>query len=1328
MTGNLTGFWKENENCDQSAERDTAAGMRRIAARNPLKWIAHVAALRSRGFWLRLVCACCVLAGLGVLARNPIARLAGTIAGSAFLDTRVEIGNLDIGWSQITVDDVTVFEPAFPDQVQLYVARVALIPSLRRGFSDGVWLERLTIDQPEMHLRFDQHGNLLSVFPQASDSTSTDSPATIPLQHLVVNQASAIVHQNGRNELRIENVNLYAEFSNEIAARLSVPSILSGKIDFRCRLDAKTFAGSTCLDVVGMELDTRQLADLPLAPDTIGDEPLAASFAMSLQGTHPPSDWDFRHHLLTGRISTRNISSPRFGQLCQRVDLEVKQADGIVGAKIQADPLSGKFEFEVSADCTQPIITAELTTSLQDCDLQRITEHVPELAELAGTAMATGSANATWNDGKLDFRGGVRTALRENRFDSVTLPTMTAEFSTHGTLVPTRTNPLQGVLEGSFATTSFKLTEMTSQADSLPIVGEMLASGKIYLPLDRVKDPTSYRADAQLQLRDIAAVELGVPDCEITALLRDGIATIGAAGVGLHDASGKAIVDLRFQAVASLLEGGRLDANADVQMEPTGELVEMLGLNGIDPRGHFSCRVDAGCLMSELASTRGWTANASAHTQSVEVAGESIDDVDLHIELDQGELISSPLVLKWRDNTITVQTEGELNDTLAVRAKLNSPNLKLRDVSEVLSRFSPSPLPLAGLANIDGQLFFSQELNSGKRTAHASGSANLEQAVCFRTRIGEASVRWLANLDGLILSTSSDDFLGGRFDVNARIAELDWTNTQLDGTFAEVQVPRLISLTRQKLPSTGVLDGGFRVTSIASMNDLSGEGWIRSRQATLQNVPLELAQGFVTVQQGRVTAGGDGHIADGRFTTSAQTSLPSLLEFFARSSPQLSKIPITAQFHLDHLPMSPLVLKLHLPLDIRFLGGSVSTDIVRDAAALDGRHLATVTASVDELRWKHAQLSNRISANLVVHPNQIELKSVHGNFADGSLSGKAIVQLGNTPTGRFDFVASRVNLRRATSPFGLADISGSGTVNLHGRLGQMVTGHADVTVENAVAGGVDVRHVRLPIDWTVRSAARTVRWQCRAGMVSVGGGNVRIATEGSYANSLNMNSTLRIERVDLAKLMRRGSAGSGILDGVVSVRAKQARSPQQIVGTYDLEMKKIEALEFPVLNQLPKMVSLSPPVPGRGEDGGTIHGRIGGGLVYIDEVALHQSNVQVFVAGIATMQGKLDLDVIVSTESTSPADQLVSMLNSPLMLAAPAPVALIAKANDLLKDRVVRVHVGGTAETPTLRLQPGKQLTQEAIKFFLTSGFGSTATRVADMRPETQPVNCEISR
>ncbi len=567
---------KANEDCDHSSECDTAAGMRRVARWNPLKLRGRVPAFRSRRFWLRMVCASGVLLGLCLLARNPIARRAGVIAGSYVLNTRVDIGSLDIQWSQIIVDELTVFEPAISDQVQLHVSRIAITPTLWRGVSEGVWIERIAMEQPVLHLRFDEQGGLLSVFPQSSRDANSQGVGRIPLQHLTINGADLIVHQVGRTNLRVDSVDLSAEFSDAIVAHARVPSILAGKIDFQCQLDAKTFAGTTKLKVLGIELDTQQLARLPLVPKTLGDEPATASFAMSIQGTHPPSDIDLRHHALTCVISTRDVHSQRFGALCPRMDIEVKQADGIARIKTQADPLGGDFRLQASADFNHPAITGEVKTTLQNCELHRVTQHFPELAELVAIAIGQASASVTWHDGKLDFQGDATTELKKAELDSMALPAVTARVSTQGTFSTGAENPLQGVLNSSFATTSLQLSQLTKRFELPEIVGEVLASGNIELPLERFADPNSYQAGARVQLRDIAGVQMNVPNSDLSATLRDGIATVESPGVHLRDIHGKSIADFKGQAIAFLGDQGRLDANAEIRLEPTQELIKTL--------------------------------------------------------------------------------------------------------------------------------------------------------------------------------------------------------------------------------------------------------------------------------------------------------------------------------------------------------------------------------------------------------------------------------------------------------------------------------------------------------------------------------------------------------------------------------------------------------------------------------------------------------------------------------------------------------------------------------------------------------------------------------
>jgi hypothetical protein len=47
------------------------------------------------------------------------------------------------------------------------------------------------------------------------------------------------------------------------------------------------------------------------------------------------------------------------------------------------------------------------------------------------------------------------------------------------------------------------------------------------------------------------------------------------------------------------------------------------------------------------------------------------------------------------------------------------------------------------------------------------------------------------------------------------------------------------------------------------------------------------------------------------------------------------------------------------------------------------------------------------------------------------------------------------------------------------------------------------------------------------------------------------------------------------------------------------------------------------------------------------------------------------------------------------------PVALIAQVSALLADRVVHLRVTGTVRSPTVRLDPVRLLTDEAVRFFL---------------------------
>jgi len=249
-------------------------------------------------------------------------------------------------------------------------------------------------------------------------------------------------------------------------------------------------------------------------------------------------------------------------------------------------------------------------------------------------------------------------------------------------------------------------------------------------------------------------------------------------------------------------------------------------------------------------------------------------------------------------------------------------------------------------------------------------------------------------------------------------------------------------------------------------------------------------------------------------------------------------------------------------------------------------------------------------------------------------------------------------------------------------------------------------------------------WQSRGGSLNVGGDSVAITSEGRLTNGLaTMATNVDIRRVDTAKLMRGKSVSAGIVNGKMHLQSKRARTANDLTGRFHLELSQIQSLEVPGFDsftQLVKLPTISGPSRSQ-EDGGTIDGRLAGGLLQVDNVALSKSGFLVLMNGTSTLNGRLDFDATAITNQSGPADSLFAFADSPLMLAAPAPVTLLIKANEAMKDRVFHIHVGGTGARPTLRLQPGKSRSQDALRFFVAGTLGNGAADVA-LRQQKQTI------
>ena len=257
-----------------------------------------------------------------------------------------------------------------------------------------------------------------------------------------------------------------------------------------------------------------------------------------------------------------------------------------------------------------------------------------------------------------------------------------------------------------------------------------------------------------------------------------------------------------------------------------------------------------------------------------------------------------------------------------------------------------------------------------------------------------------------------------------------------------------------------------------------------------------------------------------------------------------------------------------------------------------------------------------------------------------------------------------------------------------------------MSLDSGTAGPVQVTRLRVPLDWSVDPVAKSVTWRTTNARVELGGGRVVTNAQGRWNGSLDMVLATTARRVDTGRiLVGKANTGGGYLDGTVRLKATRAKRVEDFTGSFDATLSDANSLQIPVVSDLTRFLKTVPSTTSFDES--RIQGRLGNGMVHLDRVTLAAANVQVLAEGTSTLKGRLNMQVMAKTDESGPADKLLEIADSPLLMAAPTPLAMVAKANNALKDRVVHLRIGGTAARLVIRLEPGRQIGTEAIKFFV---------------------------
>jgi hypothetical protein len=642
-----------------------------------------------------------------------------------------------------------------------------------------------------------------------------------------------------------------------------------------------------------------------------------------------------------------------------------------------------------------------------------------------------------------------------------------------------------------------------------------------------------------------------------------------------------------------------------------------------------------------------------------------------------------------------------LKQPFAFGGELSLRGANIETITKIIKR---APGPIAS-----GKVDFSAVADGEIATQRwqAQGTIRGSELQVSNRVLGETQLNFVASPTTFTVATAPTGFLGGSLQATASFAERvgDQGAPRLTGTIADVPAAVLAKLSGFREAVDGLVRCQFEAHSFSDLSSLQANIVASADAVALRNASFKNVSAWITLVEGTGHLQFDADVFGGRVGVEADALIGELAKLTPEQWQDVSQLPVDASASVTNVRLRHVWPLLGQQRALRPLRGVVNVTLQRGDTERFQSTIANVQVSVRDLRWDNLLWSNQIRAGLVLDQHSLELRELTGPLAGGKLSGRGKVMLDETRNGTFELSANRVGLGKLLVPIDrsgdLAD--GPLSVRVQGRLGRRPSGRALVAMDRGDAGPLSFAQLRVPIDWSIDPGSKSIQWRTTNAGVELGGGRVITNAKGRWNGKLDMSLATTARRVDTGRILKHKTGSGGFLDGTLRLTARGASRPEDFMGTFNATLSDAQSLRMPVLNNMTKFLGSLPTATSFDES--KVQGRLGNGIIHLDRLSMSAANAQILVEGTATLQGRLNLQVMAKTDESGPADKLLELADTPLMLAAPAPIAIVAKANEALKDRVIHLRVGGTAARPAIRLEPTRQLGQEAIKFFMNETF-----------------------
>jgi hypothetical protein len=586
----------------------------------------------------------------------------------------------------------------------------------------------------------------------------------------------------------------------------------------------------------------------------------------------------------------------------------------------------------------------------------------------------------------------------------------------------------------------------------------------------------------------------------------------------------------------------------------------------------------------------------------------------------------------------------------------------------------------------------------------SSGNFVVRQPSVNRQSIRDISATWSDLGSGAKQSKASIDLFGGKIEL----LELNQTPQRLKVEISNVSAAEVSNVLSAPVAMTGQLSGDAALSDWSLAETRRADLNLRGASIKVGYAQFGDLDGHLDFQNGTAQYSLSGRFVGGKFTSNGSTSVTS-------DDFENLKIPLTVDF--DNGQLGQFYKKSPFFSSIRPLRGSLSAkaDMV---FTLNGPPAGSGVLRARDLKWDNQLLTREITSTARLAEQGIIIEDLRADLRRGEASGKAFVPFKPSATGNYQFRLRQFDLQRFLKIVVDESIDGAGSLDarVSGQLGKSVTGQGSISINRSKLLGLTGETLQVPIRFSLRPQQASGHVEFRDSRFRMFHGNVSGSASVNFGSRFDLDTDLTFSKIDTADVFKSiaglRDSGQGDLSGHLKLHGTSIRSMRDLTGSFNGRLDRTELFQLPLLNQIGRFLGGNQ-LQAKEFDSDDIEIRLAKGKANIRRLNLSNSLANIIITGDAYTDGRLNLDVAARIERLNQPTLLDQLAGSPLTRLQGSPVSFFAQAADFLSERLVFLKVAGTIRRPQIRPDSGKQLREEAIRYFLR---GSQILPIRDPR------------